>query len=533
MIRRAALLVLLGLTLGSASALAVDPEYQSAMRAVNRYMAQSQFEAAADLLEQVLAKQPRDLSASITYVEALLALGRPDDADRFLVGALERVTDKADLYRMRSRVRRVQGRLDEAFADLLLVVETQPERAPWAYRETQDLLKEGLDPEAARKAAEKAAKSPEGASRTALLVAVLAAHQGRGDEALRLVAEYDQSAQQHGEALRRFADEMISLDKRDLARGALAAAVERAATPERRTDHLFRTADLAEKDGHYAEALAALDRIAAERSGKSAAANARLRSAQLKDTRMGDFAGALAIYREIQDDPSLGHHRPAMQIAMADCYVRLGRFDEAAATYAEAGPEAFDPEHAEMAALRLADIEFYRGNPDSSLALYQKMAEAYPRSLYTDQAAGRYILINKYLQFRMAGELVKTWGRMEWARTAGDTALAAATASSLLERDPEGELAGEALFLLAENAEKAGNPRAAAARLEEIARRFPGDRSRAPEALLRLGALLAGPLKEPDQALARYETILTDYPASVQAVDARRRMEALRRELRS
>jgi len=34
-------------------------------------------------------------------------------------------------------------------------------------------------------------------------------------------------------------------------------------------------------------------------------------------------------------------------------------------------------------------------------------------------------------------------------------------------------------------------------------------------------------------ALSKYESVLTDYPTSVQAGDARRRMEALRRDLHS
>jgi outer membrane protein assembly factor BamD (BamD/ComL family) len=161
------------------------------------------------------------------------------------------------------------------------------------------------------------------------------------------------------------------------------------------------------------------------------------------------------------------------------------------------------------------------------------MADTYPRSRFTDQAAARYILLNKYARTAMSVDLVRAWGRMEWARLAGDSAAVAATADSLQDRDPEGDLAAEALFALAEIAQAGGNPGGAALRLEEIVRRFPGDKQRAPEALLRLGTLLADVLSRPEDALTRFESILTDYPASVQVGDARRRVEALRRGLRS
>jgi tetratricopeptide (TPR) repeat protein len=534
MTRRVAFLlpVLAVLTLIAAPARAVDPEYQNFMRIVSRYMAQAQYEAASGLLEQVLAKHPLDVTASITYVEALLHQHRLDEAETFLTGALERISDKADLYRMRAKLRRAQQRPEDAFADVLRAVEANPERGPWAYRETVELLGAGLDPARARKAVE-AARGSSDAPHFVLLTAVVAVHEGKRDEALKLVTQYDAQTKAQGEALRRFADEMALLQKRDLSRKALAIAVERAPSPERRTDHLFRSAELADQDAKYQEALSDLARIALEREGKAAAANARLRSAEIRDTRLHDPAGAIVLYEAILNDPALGHRRPTLLVQMADCYVRLSRFDEAARAYAEAGPEAFDPEDAELSALRLADLEFFRGAPDSALKLYQQMAEANPRSRFTDQAAGRYILVNKYLSLRMAKALVVTWGRMEWGRMAQDSTVVAKAATELLDRDAQGELAAEALLALSEVAEAGGNLEAARARLEELTRSYAWDKRRAPEALLRLGVLLADKMKRPEEALPRFETLLTDYPVSVQAVEARRRVETLRRDLRS
>ena len=515
-----------------ATAQAADPRYQADMRLVNRYLAQEQYEAAQQLLEQVLAQHPHDVPASVAYVEALLALHQDAAADGFLTQALAGPGDKTDLYRMREKVRRSQGKLDEAFHDVLLVLAAGPDRAPWANRETTDLLKAGLDPAKARKTIEKAREEAGASPSLTFLAAVVAVHEGHGEDALKLVAAFDTDTKQSGEAIYRFAEDMFALGRVDLAQKAIGEALARATAPARRSELCFRAADMAESAGKHPEALAYLAKVIAEREGTAAASSAKLKTAEIKDKQLHDPAGALAFYETIQNDPQLGHYRPTMLMQMADCYLRLGKFDLAAKTYRSVGAEAFDPEDAELAALRLGEIQFMKGNLDSALTLYQAMADNNPRSRFADQAASRYIMINKY---RMGGGLdglVKTWGRLEWARLAGDSVEVGRTAADLKARDPDGELAAEALLALGEIALAHGNRDGACASLEEIVRTYPKDGRRAPEALLRLGEILTDQGKR-EAALSKYEAVLTDYPTSVQAGDARRRMEALRRDLHS
>jgi TolA-binding protein len=516
----------------SAVAHAADPKYQGDMRLVNRYMAQEQYEAAQQLLEQVLAQHPRDIAASVAYVEALLALRQPDAADGFLTQALTGAGEKTDLYRMREKVRRSQGRLDDAFHDVLLVLGGGPDRAPWANRETTELLKAGLDPAKARKSIEKARGEPGASPSLTFLAAVVAVHEGHGEDALKLVASYDADTKQSGEAVYRFAEDMFALSRNDLAQKAIAEALARATTPARRSELCFRAADMAESAGKHQEALGYLAKVIAEREGTAAASSAKLKTAEIKDKQLRDPAGALAFYEKIQNDPQLGHYRPTMLMQMADCYLRLGKFDLATATYRGVGAEAFDPEDAELAALRLGEIQFMKGNLDSAVTLYQQMADLNPRSRFADQAASRYIMINKYRLGGGLDGLVKTWGRLEWARLAGDSVEVGRAAANLRERDPDGELAAEALLALGEVALAHGNRESACASLEDLVRAYPKDQRRAPEALLRIGAILSDQGKR-EEALSKYETVLTDYPTSVQAGDARRRMEALRRDLHS
>ena len=99
----------------SVSVLGADAEYVNKMRTASRFLIQGIPDAAAKVLEQVLAKHPGDLRASVTYVDALIQMRRLDDAEAFLEQAFERVDEKADLYRARVKLRRAQGRDRDAF----------------------------------------------------------------------------------------------------------------------------------------------------------------------------------------------------------------------------------------------------------------------------------------------------------------------------------------------------------------------------------------------------------------------------------
>jgi tetratricopeptide (TPR) repeat protein len=516
-----------------------DPNHLGQMQVVNRYLAQGQPDAAARVLESLLAQHPDDAVASVAYADVLIKLQRYDDADAFLERALARVEEKGDLYRMREALRRAQGRPEDAFADLVRVLEAAgKDRALWAYQEAGALLDAGLPRERARKLAEEARSQHPDAVEFLILDGAVETLTGHGDEALRRIVARDRAEKHGGEDVLKYAEAVRSLGLEDPALKGLEQAAALSEKPIRRSEILLQAVDIQEHRGDYQDALAGLERIAADRAGTAAAANALLRSAQIRQEHLHDPQGALAVYEKIQDDPALGHHRPEMLAQMADAYLRLGRLEDAEKTYREVIPEAFDPDQAEHAAYALGDLELYRGNPDSAIVLYQDMAEKHPRSRYADQAAGRYILLNKLSQVGGGSEAARTWGKMEWARTVGDSAGVAEAALELVAASQGGapaaidELGAEALLALAEVASAGKNYTEALSRLGELVAEHPDDH-RAPEALRREGDILYRDLGKPDEALARYESILTDYPLSVQAGDARRRVEALRRELKS
>jgi tetratricopeptide (TPR) repeat protein len=527
---RAAVLIAVAAAAAGRPASAADPDYVSKLRMANRYLAQGVPDAAVKILEQLLQAYPADLQVSMTYADALIDIDLLAEADAFLTEALEKVEEKPDLYRVRVKLRRAQDRPQDAFEDVLHIMNTKIDLASWAYRETDELLGEGLDVKKASEAVESLRRDHAATLEYTILAGVVAAHRDGNARALELVLRFDKDNNRSGKAVEQFAGEMLTLGREPLGLEGLLAAVERTPKPEHRSPILFQIADIQERQGKYTDALASLTRITEERAGSTAAGNALLRSAEVHQRYLSDPRGALAVYERIQDDPMLGHHRPKMLVQMGDCYVRLGEFEKAVRKYTEAIPEAFDPQEAELSALRLAEIEFFRGNPDSALVLYQAMAESNPRSLLADQAADRYILLNKYQG--MGGESMKHLGTLAWARDIGDSLKVEAAAQTVQASLPPPEIAALALLALAEVAEHGANYPRALHHLETLVQKYPAER-KAPEALMRQGRILEEKLDRPEEALMRYESVLTDYPESVQAGDARRLVETLRRAIKS
>jgi tetratricopeptide (TPR) repeat protein len=518
------------LQLAATDAAAVDEQYKRQLAQARRALLRGSAEQAAGIYEQLREKKPNELQAAVGYAEALIVLERLDEVDAVIDSAMAHTDNQADLYRMRVKLRRSQKRPGEAFDALLPILQEDGERAQWIFHQTRLLLEEELDPSRAeRRIASEREAHPKDLD-LMVLTALVPALDGRAEAGLAAITAIEEEQGIPGRAILRYAETLQSMEFPDQALAAYQVAARRTEHPAHRSRILFALAGLQEHRGDYRDALASLDTIAAERAGHTAAGRALLKSADIYQRYLDDPQGALEVYSRIRNDPILGHHQPDMLLQMADCYVRLDRLEEAERTYHEVLPEALDPEQAETASFKAAEVVFYRGEPDSAMVLYQDMAENNPRSLLADDAAHRYITLVK--NTRVPGVL-ELFGRMEWGRYVGDSTAVDTSAALILELEPQGEIAAEAWIALAELSVRASRPDEALARLERVVEDHAWDKRRAPQALMRMGALLEHDLDRPQDALLRYETILTDYPQSVLTGDARRIVERLRRDLKS
>jgi tetratricopeptide (TPR) repeat protein len=526
------LILALGMSLSAPQAEATDAAYQNHMRNARLLLSRGDAPRALEVYERVLAEHPLDSPASVGKADALITMGRLDEAEIFLTDAIARIDQDADLYRIRVKLRRAQKDGDGAFSDVLRVVIADEERAVWALVEARDLLGDGLPPADARRLTLAArAENPTVLTFT-LMAGVLAMLDGAPGDGLALVVETENAQGLKGSLLTRYAEELDRLGYETEALTALETAAARTDHPAHRSQVLFQVAEIQEQLKRYPDALATLARIVEERRGTATAGKALLASAAIHQKYLDEPEQALAVYLQIENDPVLGHRRPDLLLQMGDCYLRLGRFDEAADAYTRVLPDAIEPEQAETASFQLAETAFFRGLADSAMVLYQDMAETYPRSLRADDAAGRYILLNKYATVG-AGVAVQVLGRMEWGRMAADSAVVDSTARILIDNYGQGELGAEAWTARAEIARRAGAAARALEYLEHVSTDFAADARLAPIALMEQGDILLQDLDRPQEALLRYESILTDYPNCLQAGDARRLVEALRRDLKS
>lgn len=510
---------------------AADAKYRAQIRSARRYLMRGDAEKAAEIYLSILKKHPQDEQAATGYSDALIQNEQYDEAEEFLAEALTTIDPKVNLYRKRETLRRKQGKLELAFSDAIQVMAEHDGMTPWVFKETRELIAEGLDAGKAAKEARDIFEANEDNPSFAILNAAVLALDNKWRDAINLMKKVDESKEQNGQLIKRYAEEMNTLGFKTEAIDALEVAAEVSKKPARRTQILFSMADLLKEESRFEEAIQKLELVSTEREGTSAAGKALIQSAAIYQKHLDDPAGALTVYERLREDPSIGHYRPEMLLEMGDCYMRLGRFPEAATTFEQVLPEALDPEHAERAAIKMADVAFFRGDADSALVLYQDMAEAYSRSLMTDEAAGRYILLNTYASLG-GGEALEHLGRMEWGRTVKDSSVVEDSANLLIKRYPSGELAAEAWIALAEIAEGNSDFQTALKHLQKVVTDHAEDR-RAPLALRRQGDIYLHKLSDSDLAVEKYQRILTEYPDSVIAGEVRREVEKIRLGLKS
>lgn len=205
---------------------------------------------------------------------------------------------------------------------------------------------------------------------------------------------------------------------------------------------------------------------------------------------------------------------------LADCALREGRLDEAAARWQALAIGTF-PDVAE-ARLRLAELAMYRGDAQALAERCEQLMRETPEADEANNCLALTAVLSEAAgdtaAWRRYGELRYLLDRGEYRAVLGRAEALAGTA-----------LAGAALVLVAEARRATGDAEGATAALEDVADRFRGTTT-GEEALWRLAELERAQLKDPARALRTYERLLQDYPDGVYTGPARRWVRALRAE---
>ena len=192
----------------------------------------------------------------------------------------------------------------------------------------------------------------------------------------------------------------------------------------------------------YAKAIGMYDRIVFDYPNTDIAAQALFRLALIRKDRLGDPSGARDVLEKIAKEYKI--FQPVAteaKLALGEVCIELNELDRAAAVFSEvAGPPPFGGPDRERAALRLAELRFYREDYQGSLDLLGDLVKNAVSDAVND-AIPLQMLIGEFLKEDPAGlkvyasvRLLRAQHRDADALSLLDGAMKADTSSPLTDR---------------------------------------------------------------------------------------------------
>jgi len=276
----------------------------------------------------------------------------------------------------------------------------------------------------------------------------------------------------------------------------------------------------------YAEAIGMYGKIVFDYPNTDVAAQALFRLALIRKDRLSDASGAKELLEKIAGEYKI--FQPVSteaKLALGEVYVELDDLDRAAAVFTEvAGPPPFGGPDREKAALRLAELRFYREDYQGALDILADLMKNAVSDAAND-AIPLQMLIAEFRKENPAGlkvcasaRLLRAQRRNADALTLLEGAMKADTASPLTDRFAY--MRGEILAGMKRDAD-------AIAAFTIIIDRFPDSLLR-DRAMFAAAGLYEGAKEGKMQAIGLYERLLEKYPNSIHANAARKRIRELR-----
>jgi len=548
-----------------------DPFYDGVLR---NYIALERFEPAmvfADSLRQALLKKGPVQSLTLTEVERLASLivdggrlsgrlGRREDAfkrwnDLYnlpqpspnaffkLFSAMIECRFPDGLEEMTRRARKVtgdptllaaslasywaeHGQVDHAVNELLLLLELQPLQADNIQRQILAFS----DNEASRQQVEASLKAARSRSALRLQVAeILGAFYFRNREwekAYEEVRTADQLGGGSGEAMLNFAETLSSESQSSLAIRVLddmsRTHPDMAASPR----VLLARGKALESSQLYIPADSVYDLLTSRPLLRTAQEQeALLLQAKLKLNRLREPAAARELLMAgMQRNPRL-RSRGEITLLIGDSYLTQRNLDQARETYMQAAPAqtGSSPDIRSKALVNAAQVDLYQGQFSQASQRLDEASRSNPEGALTNDALDMLELLRSACQDSTG---LASFCRAELEMRLGQRENAEAMYAAIAAETRSGELAQRALWKLAISCRSTGRPQEAINRLEELLKRFPQS-LRACEFLFEIGQIRELDLADRKGAVEIYEKILVDYPNSLPAQEARRRIRNL------
>ena len=281
-----------------------------------------------------------------------------------------------------------------------------------------------------------------------------------------------------------------------------------------------------ESSPEYSGALAAYNRILNEYPKSEQAARSLYRIAVIQEKRFFDLDAAKNALETLEKSYTA---YPAIRVEgilkLGDIILALGKLDAAAAKFTLLlSQKPLSPEQHEQAMLRLAEIDYYKGNFQNALTKLQELTKNSVSDI-TNDGLSLQIFIQDNMKtsekalrdFSSADVLIKQRKLSE----------ALEAFNALIQAYPKSDLIDEAIMKTGDALTHMKRFPEAIASYEKLLRDFPESIS-LDRAVMKTAQIYQLGLSDKTKAIDTYQKLLTDFPNSIYVSEARKRIRELR-----
>ena len=288
------------------------------------------------------------------------------------------------------------------------------------------------------------------------------------------------------------------------------------------TSNTYTAADLSKLDHDYQTAINEL--------GKNANTAPLIRGyAHLKAFYIHQTDSAIALLQETINLPNISApFRADCKLELADIDVFIGDVWEAALLYGQVDKEFKNDVLGREAKFRNARLSYYLGEFEWAKDQLGVLKSATSQLISNDALSlGLLISDNTNMDDDTTYTAMLMYSRGDLLAYQNKDSLSLITLDSILSKFPNHTLTDEVWFKKAQISTKQGKFEAAIPFLQDVIEKYPTD-ILADDALFQLADIYQNKLNNKDKAKELYESLLTKYPGSLFAVDARKRFRTLR-----
>lgn len=276
----------------------------------------------------------------------------------------------------------------------------------------------------------------------------------------------------------------------------------------------------------FAGAERAYREVVSDYPGTEYAAQSLFRLAVIRYRKMGDPAAAVEDLRAVSRDYGrILTVATEARLMLGEIFIAMDRKDEAASILSElAGNVPYVGPHRERAALELAELHFYEGRYDSSLSILSGLLRNPGSDAANDGIALRMLISENRNEYPGA---LRRFARAQLLGRQNDPAGAIRLLDEVLADSGGAGLHDLCTYRKAGILETTGRADDAIVAYEGLIESFPESLFR-DRALYNLGMIHETVKKDTARAIEEYRMILENYPGSIHANEARKRIRDLR-----